>query len=112
MNNQIEVCWECKKEEEFLQESGLCSLCEKWFKMVFLRCRNYMVRVKGRHYTIEDEDKDLFGMRGFDGAEFTIKFHDGRVVKTTNLWAQGVIPERFRGRLPDNAEFVGKVPSA
>jgi hypothetical protein len=28
---------------------------------------------------------------------------DGRSIKTNNLWFGGVIPERFRDRLPDNA---------
>jgi hypothetical protein len=94
-----------------LKESGLCVLCDRWVAFSLATEHPNVVRANGHHYVIEADGSDnLFGMRGFGGEEFTIRFHDGRVVKTTNLWAQGVIPERFRERLPDNAEFVGRIP--
>lgn len=63
-----------------------------------------IVRVGGKHYQIAPEKQS--GMRGFGGAKFLIRFFDGRSVETTNLWSQGTIPEHFRSRLPDNAEFL------
>jgi len=44
--------------------------------------------------------------KGFGGRDFSIKFYDGRDIKTSNLWYQGEIPERFKEFLSDNAEFV------
>lgn len=46
------------------------------------------------------------------GRKFHIQMHDGQVIETTELWHQGTIPEHFRERLPDNANFLngaGKV---
>lgn len=62
------------------------------------------VRIAGKHYAIWPETDT--GARGFGGRQFTIQFSDGRVVRTTNLWHQGEIPEQFRAFLPDNARFV------
>ena len=61
--------------------------------------------IKGEHYTIGNE-KEKGGFRGFGGRKFIINFFDGRIVETTNLWYQGVIPEDFKDSLPDNAQFI------
>lgn len=61
--------------------------------------------IDGTHYYIGDEDSKETYFRGFAGAHFTIRFYDGRVVETTNLWCQGDIPEEFRDLFPNNAEF-------
>jgi hypothetical protein len=42
-------------------------------------------------------------LRGMSGARFTIRFTDGRVVETNDLWLSGVIPDRFRDLFPVNA---------
>ena len=55
------------------------------------------------HYTYLEE-KGYFS--GHGGREFKIKFHDGRIVQTRNLWCQGNIPEKYREQLPDNAIFL------
>lgn len=63
--------------------------------------------VEGRHYVIaKDQPKGYQGSLGHGGARFDIRFNDGREVVSHNLWAQGRVPEHFRERLPDNAEFV------
>jgi len=104
-------CQECHEPTSDLTESGLCVLCDRWRSFSAIAQSENLVRVKGHHYVIEDEDDTpLFGLRGFGGQTFTIRFFDGRAVTTTNLWAQGPIPEHFRERLPDNAEFVGREP--
>lgn len=71
------------------------------------------VRIEGKLYQIRPsppQDPRLpFPSRsghGFAGAEFIIRFHDGRVVRTDNLWSYGPIPEEYRESLPDNAVFV------
>lgn len=51
------------------------------------------------------EYPDTHSFLGFSGRRFWIRFFDGRVLSTNNLWMQGDIPEEFRNALPDNAEF-------
>lgn len=65
-----------------------------------------VVRVNGTHYLIGDENADPRGFRGFGGTRFYIRFNDGRLVQSTNLWCQGEIPKAYRDRLPDNAAFL------
>jgi hypothetical protein len=84
-------------------EKRLCFTCHHWVKLLELRDDPKTVRAKNHHYRIGSEG-DPFP--GFAGTKFGVKFTDGRVITTTNLWHQGEIPERFRARLPDNAEFV------
>ena len=106
-------CVECGKDEkasyakdvkEQMTERQLCFRCNFWTNYVEQRDHPSVVRIGGNHYWIGDEDKR--GMRGFGGARFKIKFHSGRYVESTNVWYQGEIPERFRDRLPDNAEVI------
>lgn len=78
-----------------------------WAKRAGFRDHPASVRVGGGQYFVHPEDS-TFPFRGFGGAEFCIKFGDGRLVRSTNLWFSGKVPEAYRGQLPDNAEFVGK----
>jgi hypothetical protein len=41
--------------------------------------------------------------KGFGGARWTVTFHDGRVVKTDDLWSGSTVPEWFRDRFTPNA---------
>jgi len=70
-----------------------------------------VARIDGNHYIVGKEDPNLLNdQKGFGGRRFVIRWksgpHRGKVIETTNLWHQGRIPERFRDKLPDNAEFV------
>lgn len=47
--------------------------------------------------------------RGCGGTRFVVKFHDGRIVETVDLWHRGAVPDRWRGQLPDDAVFLGGV---
>ena len=42
-------------------------------------------------------------VKGFCGTKFCIKFFDGTVVYTDNLWHNGTIPDNFKKILPDDA---------
>lgn len=44
--------------------------------------------------------------RGMAGRRFDIRYFDGREIATVDLWSGGVIPERWRERLPNTAEFI------
>ena len=97
----------CEEEKRKLIERQLCFHCHFWQEKIDMEDAPRVVRIEGKHYMICEERSGMPGMfRGFGGTPFTIRFNDGRETKTRNLWHQGTIPERFRGRLPDNASFV------
>lgn len=109
------TCIECDKHEtgswmtscaERLIDAELCFNCEFWSDYVARRHDSAVVRVGGKHYYIGPENSAPNSCKGYGGTKWVIKFHDGRDVISTNLWHQGVIPDRFSARLPDNAEFV------
>lgn len=45
---------------------------------------------------------------GCGGARWTVRFRDGRVTETNDLWGSGDIPERFRDLFPVNAELISQ----
>lgn len=63
------------------------------------------VVINGVCYAIADEP--LNGFLGYGGRKFKIKMLDtGEVIETNNLWCQGDVPEEYKSRLPNTAEFV------
>ena len=82
-----------------------CFDCWFWLKKTCLKPADEARKaiIDGKHYMIGGEG---YLFRGNGGREFHILFHDGREVRTMNLWEQGEIPEEFRSLLPDNAKFV------
>jgi hypothetical protein len=64
-----------------------------------------IARINGVHYSVGPEGVSEIG-RGSGGVLFIIRFHDGRVIATRNLWCQGEIPVAWKKELPDNATFV------
>lgn len=113
-------CKECGKNEaakymeptrsEMVKRS-LCFKCNFWYEKTWIKDEPYVARIDGKHYQIGDPlpPGTPKHCAGFGGSEFKIKFHDGRVVITSNLWHQGDIPDHFKERLPNNAEFVTAV---
>lgn len=113
MRALIEHCQECGKREDgkwmdemakALRDKQLCFSCNFWIEKVEIRDKSRVARINGHYYQISS----IWGagaFRGFGGQKSVILFHDGRRVKTTNLWHQGEIPVRFRERLPNNAKF-------
>lgn len=106
-------CHICGKEETLywnlstnkeLVEHQMCFTCNHW-RGHFERNLDKSVRVKNIHYMIlPDEHNKRFS--GFGGSLFKIRFHDGTIKETRNLWCQGHISEQWRNKLPDNAEFL------
>jgi hypothetical protein len=91
---------------EYLIADKLCFSCGFWQRYIDQQDDPNIARVNGTHYYIAAETSNPYGSRGFGGALFVIQFHDGRVVRTTNLWCQGDIPKEFQKLLPDNAKFL------
>lgn len=65
---------------------------------------DYLI-IEGVCYYVGDEN-DKGSFRGFSGRKFYIRKRNGQLLKTTNLWCQGDVPDEFRDELRDNAEFV------
>jgi len=110
-----EPCKECGKivstnylneTKEALIAGNICFKCHFWVSKLVIKDNPRTVRVDGTHYYIDDDKPRGSSFLGFGGAEFNIKFNDGRLVTSHNLWCQGDIPEHFKERLPDNAVFV------
>jgi len=80
-----------------------CENCSFWLEKLYLpeQYSKKQVIINGVHYLISNSS-----IRGYAGAKFKIKFFDGRLIQTNNLWQQGKIPEHFRSVLKDNAVFI------
>ena len=93
------------------RERGLCANCAYWDEAYQDYVAGKRLVVDGQSYTIGREDsRDPASCRGHGGARFRIQYPAGRVVESTNLWSQGVIPERWRDRMPDTATFIPVQP--
>lgn len=100
----------CEPYKSQILAEKVCFSCLFWRDYAKKASDPSSVRVGGQHYWIKP-DRPGSACLGHGGAEFLIRFTDGRdvtrrTVVTHNLWAQSRIPDHFRDRLPDNAEFV------
>ena len=114
-------CKRCGKHEkntyfkdvhDRLLASRLCHTCDYWQQKIAIRDRKNVARIGGTHYVITPETSGPNHCKGFGGDRYKIRFDDGRVVETTNLWCQGGIPADVRADLPDNAVFLEPVELA
>lgn len=93
-----------------LRERGLCFIDDFWAEAHADYLAGKRLVVDGQSYTIGPERAP--SPKGHGGRRFRIQYPDGRVVESTNLWSQGTIPERRRGRLADTATFIPDEPPA
>lgn len=99
-----------KSKADAMVARSLCFTCLFWTEILEgLTNEPTAFRAKGQHWQIGDENAPRgSSYRGCGGAPFLVTFTDGRPPRrTTNLWHQGDIPERFRERMPDNAILQG-----
>lgn len=89
------------------EKPQLCEECEFFYNLMRVDAEgwNIVAIANGKHYIVGDEGVSEC-LKGFSGAKVTIKFSDGRIIKSSNLWYQGDIPEVFKKEMPDNAELV------
>ena len=109
-------CRICGKEDELhyfpevekdLMERELCFTCGFWDDIIKTKDSPMSVRINGTQYHIgQEEYSHPNEFRGYSGEKFCIKFNDGKIITTTNLWCNGTIPEHFRDTLTDNAVFL------
>lgn len=114
------ICEICGKEfdkrhySDYSDYKNICSSIECFnekFWQEIVKEKDEHVIIKGKCYyfdksePIVDVNKKAFV--GFGGRRFEIKMLDtGKTTTTNNLWYNGEVPEEFRDRLPDNAEFI------
>ena len=84
-----------------LEREQLCPECLGWTKLARIASVPASVRAGGKHYLALPDGAETWG--GHKALAYRVQWLDGRALKTTTLWCQGVIPPRFRRRLPDNA---------
>lgn len=107
--NTRDVWW---RFAEDMVKDHVCGKCSHWIDQLRLRDKyTVIVDYNGQrhHYRVKKESGKSPApafCRGHGGQRFKIRFLDGRILETTNLWHQGEVPERFLDRFPVNAEFV------
>lgn len=94
-------------------KEGLCFDCNHWQELVDMNDQDILcLRVEGRHYqcSVNSMNKPPGKYAGFAGRKFIVKMKDVPLqFYTCDMWTQGTIPEHFKDRLPDNAEFLNEV---
>ena len=100
-------------------KEGLCLNCTHWEELYEKRLDPEIlsIRVGGRHYQcmLSSINKPPGKYAGFGGRKFIVKVREPHIrgmantFYTCDMWTQGTIPEYFREKLPDNAEFVNEV---
>lgn len=87
------------------EAAGLCFSCDHWLGLIAPDAS--VAVIDGFRYSISPDQPEGFrGFIGHGGAEFVIRFDDGREVTTRNLWANGRVPPHFSARIPNNARFI------
>lgn len=111
--NRPTNCKECRKEIEYcylnkdtLAERSLCFNCNFWTELFGTPNAIVMESHGKRNQYMAGPDTGRKSDKGFGGQYWKIKFNDGRILETNDLWHQGEIPEHFYGRFPVNAEVV------
>ena len=96
-------------ERWIMEEDNVCFSCAWWIKRAGMQNNSQSVITNIDNiftaYWLGDEDASNH-FRGCDGRLFTIKFANGKIVKTTNLWCNGEIPKYIEDMFTVNAEFI------
>jgi len=122
------ICKSCNTEEsnperfgkceirEMMEAENLCFTCAFWeihardFEAGKDKNKVFIVNGNRYHDGGKVDKKTTRGFLGYGGADWKIKMiKTGRIIETNNLWHQGKIPEHFKNRMPDNAEFIHKL---
>lgn len=97
------------REKELMEEHRVCFHCAFWLNVIPSYKRNKRrVVINGNSYYVEPyAERATYKFLGHGGRFCKIKrFDSDEVMTTNNLWHQGSVPQHFRDRLKDNAEFL------
>jgi hypothetical protein len=95
---------------------GYCSTCRFWLASARQPIAGTVIEDwddgSRHHYYVNPAEPivytDLPERLGCGGAPWRIRFFDGRVVETNDLYTQGEIPARFRHMFPPNASVASR----
>lgn len=109
-------------DRERLVRTGVCADCEFWLDLWRMRDEPETIRTAQKHYrygqhctaeldaskSLEQIAKDWHAKTrksglGCGGALVIVRFNDGRVVITNDLWGQGDLPDDYAALLPNDA---------
>ena len=86
--------------------SDECFHFDFWNEIIRKKDKFIIVDGKCYHDSGNIENHSAYQSLGFDGRRFWIITNNGDKFTTNNLWFNGIIPNRFKESLPDNAKFV------
>jgi len=86
-------------------EKNICSHCNFWDeKIIKSKTDKKVIICNGTYYTIGPETNDRNKFRGHCGRLFVFKRLDtDEIIKSTNVWCGGNIPDHYLEDLKDNA---------
>lgn len=93
-------------EGRVIKERGVCFTCAFWINIIESpeEMLSRETVINGTAYAVVPDT--AFGMKGYGGQRFYIRYKDGREIVTHNLWCRGEIPIHFKAQLPDTAQFI------
>jgi hypothetical protein len=114
--NDKYICTICGKDSKFntmpdcpegqiIIRDRVCFECAFWTNKIENPLPNRAI-IEGKHYTVNAGTAHKGPFLGFGGRRVKVRYFDGYDVESNNIWHQGEIPEHFKDRLPNNAEFV------
>lgn len=113
---KCEICGKEYNEKDYIEgsirsimeEKHYCFNCAFWEEKVREADEDtFVVNNTRYHGSLVDKNK-VKGFLGFGGADFYVKFNDGRIRHYNNVWCQGDVPEIWREKIPNNATFLTK----
>lgn len=105
---KCEICGKEIEESKYTDTVVCSSTCfgKKFWKDIIVEKEKYIIIHGKCYYDAGNVENPLpHWPIGHGGRRFWIKFNNGTVATTNNLWYRGEIPEEFRKELPDTAEF-------
>jgi len=92
---------------QMMAKRKICFECAFWIHKIENPLQHREI-INGEHYVFKPVQEEKPYFQGYGGHEFYAIHNDGTIVTSNNVWYQGVIPERFRKRLPNTAKFISK----
>lgn len=98
---------DCEIKDIMIQEH-LCFTDAFWEEKFRIADKNTFVVNHQRYHGSLIDKSQVKGFVGCGGADFYVKYNDGRVMHYNNVWFQGDIPKRWWNKIPNNAELITK----